>query len=361
MPFLGGAEIFLHHLAADMTHRGHHSVVIAPGSKKHRHAFEMPYTRVPALRARSKRFLVGNALPSLLAAHMFHHFDLVHCQGEYHETVAAEYFKRLTGIPYVCRPIGGGFTNVEHYPKLQKRLARALSGAERVFAQGGFLKQRIMNHGIPDDKIVTIQNGVRIEEVRRYKNSPPVVAPPYLFYVGGLKPVKGYDVALKAFGKVAGRFPDLKLVMTGIDQKKEDFKALLSKLGLGDRVRYLNYCDRAATMNLFCHAEIYLCPFHRSPFSNANLEAIAAGTPVIATALEGNLEQIRDGVEGYLVQDNDSDGLADRIERILRDPILHQRLRENAFERARMFDWPRMVDRYEEVYQQVLEAKGKSV
>ena len=195
MPFLGGAEIFLHHLAADMTHRGHHAVVIAPGSKKHRHAFEMPYTRVPALRARSKRFLVGNALPSLLAAHMFHHFDLVHCQGEYHETVAAEYFKRLTGTPYVCRPIGGGFTNVEQHPKLQNRLAKALSGAELVFAQGAFLKRRILNHGIAEKKIVTIHNGVRIDEVRRYRNNRPVVDPPYLFYAGGLKPVKGYDVA----------------------------------------------------------------------------------------------------------------------------------------------------------------------
>ena len=354
MPFLGGAEIFLHHLAADMMRRGHHAVVIAPGSGKHRHAFEMPYTHVPALRARSKRFMVGNALPSLLAAHMIHRFDLVHCQGEYHETVAAAYFKRLTGVPYVCRPIGGGFTNVEQYPKLQKRLAKALSGAELVFAQGAFLKRRILNYGIAEKKIVTIHNGVRIEEVRRYRNNRPVVDPPYLFYAGGLKPVKGYDVAVEAFGSVAGRFPDLKLVLMGIDQKLDAFNALVARMGLGDRILFLHWCDRPTVASLFCHAEIYLCPFHRSPFSNANLEAMAAGTPVIATAVEGNLEQISDGLEGFLVPPGNPAAMADKISLILTDHPLHQRLREQALLKAHTFSWKRMVDRYIKSYERVL-------
>lgn len=347
----------MHHLATDMTRRGHHVVVIAPGSEKHRHAFEINYPHVRCLRARSKRFLVGNALPSLLSAHMRHRFDLVHCQGEYHETVAARYFKGLTGVPYVCRPIGGGFTNVEGYPRLQKKIVKALSGGELVFAQGAFLKKRIKNHGVTDDKIVTIHNGVRIEEVRRYRSCPPVVDPPYLFYAGGLKQVKGYDVALNAFGQVAGRYPDLKLVLMGIDQEIDAFNALADRLGLGDRIRYLHWCDRPTVASLFCHAEIYLCPFHRSPFSNANLEAMAAGTPVIATAVEGNLEQISDGVEGFLVPPDNSGALADRIDQILGNPALHRKMRDNALERARFFDWQNMVDRYENAYRTVLAAK----
>jgi glycosyltransferase involved in cell wall biosynthesis len=358
MPQLGGAEIFLHHLVKDLTCRGHRCVVIAPRSRKYRHAFQMTYPHVRALRARSKRFLAGNALPSLMAAHLLHRFDLVHCQGEYHETIAARHFNRLTGVPYVCRPVGGGFTNIEGYPRLQQKLSRALSRVELMFAQGAFLHQRIQSFGIADTKIVTIHNGVRIDEIRRFESHQPVVDPPYLLYAGGLKPVKGYDIAVKAFGQIADIFPDLKLVVLGIDQKKKAFDALVSQMGLADRVRYLYYCDRPATMTLFCHAEIYLCPFHRSPFSNANLESLAAGAPIIATAVEGNIEQIRDGVEGFLIPPGNHEAMAQKIKIILSDSALQQRLRHNAVSRSHDFEWSRMVDRYEEHYRQVLGRKA---
>jgi glycosyltransferase involved in cell wall biosynthesis len=331
--------------------------VIAPGARQHRHAFKMTYPYMRTFRARSKRFLVGNAFPSLMVAHMIHRFDLVHCQGEYHETMAAYYFHRMTGIPYVCRPVGGGFTNVESYPGLQKKLVKSLSEVSLMVAQGTFLRQRIEQYGIPADKIVTINNGVRVDEIRSFKSQTPLVAPPYLLFAGGLKPVKGYDIALAAFARIAHSYPDLKLVMMGIDQKRAHFNSLVSELGLTDRVHYLHWCDRSATANLFCHASIYLCPFHRSPFSNANLEALAAGVPIVATSVEGNLEQITDGVEGYLIPPNDADALAEKIDKIISNPQLRERLGKNALSRSSAFEWQRMVDRYEQSYGQVLSMK----
>ncbi len=358
MPQLGGAEIFLHHLVKDMVSRGHQCVVIAPQSGKYRNAFQMTYPNVRALRARSKRFLVGSALPSLMVAFLKHRFELIHCQGEYHETIAAYFFNKMTGVPYVCRPVGGGFSTVEGYPKLQRKLSKALSRVKLMFAQGDFLHQRIQAYGIADAKIATIHNGVRIGEIEQFKSHPPVVSPPYLLFAGGLKPVKGYDIAVRAFGQVAHSFPDLKLVVLGIDQKKKDFDALVSQLDLDDRIYYMNYCDRPTSMNLFCHAEIYLCPFRHSPFSNANLEAMAAGTPIIATAVEGNKEQIRDGVEGFLIPVDDPEAMAQKIDLILSDKTLHRRLREYALRRAHDFEWSAMVDRYEREYQKVLQANG---
>jgi glycosyltransferase involved in cell wall biosynthesis len=354
MPYLGGAEIFLHHLVNDMIQKGHHAVVIAPGHRKHRNAFQMTYPFMRTFRPRSKRFLVGNALPSLLLAHMLHRFDLVHCQGEYHEAAAAYYFRRIAGVPYVCRPIGGGFTNAEERPRVQIKLSRALSEVSLMFAQGEFLRRRMLDYGIPTDKIVTINNGVRADEIRPYKNHPPVVEPPYLLFVGGIKPVKGYDIALKAFARIAGSYPRLKIVILGIDQKKDHFNALVSEYGLNDRVVYLHWCDRPTTANLFCHAAIYLCPYYRSPFSNANLEALAAGVPIIATAVEGNLEQIRDGVEGFLIPPGDADALADKINTILSNKELHLKLSRNAELRSKTFEWQKMVQRYEDCYLSVL-------
>lgn len=359
MPSFGGAEIFLHHLAKDLTQRGHHAVVLAPRSRKHGQAFVMTYPHLRTLRARSKRFMVANALPFLVAAHWKHRFDLVHCQGEYHETAAAYAFHQLTGVPYVCRPIGGGFTNAENHPKVQQRLSRSLSKVSLMFAQGDFLRQRITSYGIDDQKIVTINNGVRSEEIRRGKAMAPVVNEPYLFFAGGLKPVKGYDLALRAFSRIASAYPDLKLVMMGINQKMDHFRQMVSELEIEGRVLYLHWCDRATVASLFSHASIYLCPFHRSPFSNANLEAMAAGIPIIATAVDGNIEQIEDGVQGFLIPPNDVDALAQKIDMILSDPDLRHQLGRNALSRSHFFGWQRMVDRYEQCYERVISHTGE--
>lgn len=359
MPAFGGAEIFLHHLVQGLSSRGHHVAVLAPAARKFRQAFQMPYPHIRTLRARSKRFLVGYpGLLSLTAAHLRHRFDLVHCQGEYHETAAAYYFNKMTGIPYVCRPIGGGFADVESRADLKKRLEKGLSKVSLVFAQGEFLRERVGVHGVADTKIITIHNGVRIDEILQFKATPPPVAPPYVLQIGGLKPVKGYDIAIQAFARVADSLPDLKLVLVGIDQRKDHFDELISRSGLEGRILFLHWCDRQTIAALICHASLYLCPFRRSPFSNANLEAMAAGVPIVATAVEGNLEQIRDDVEGYLVPQNDEAAMADRIRKILTDPSLHRRFSENAHKRARFFNWERMVDQYEEAYRRVLRRRA---
>ena len=81
---------------------------------------------------------------------------------------------------------------------------------------------------------------------------------------------------------------------------------------------------------------------------------MAAGTPVIATALEGNLEQISDGVEGFLVPPGNPAAMAEKIALILTNHPLHQRLRAQALLKAHTFSWQRMVDRYIQNYERVL-------
>ena len=81
---------------------------------------------------------------------------------------------------------------------------------------------------------------------------------------------------------------------------------------------------------------------------------LAAGVPIIATAIEGNLEQINDGVEGLLIPPNDADAMAAGIDKILSNPDLHRRLSQNALIKSKAFEWEHMVDHYESSYARVL-------
>lgn len=353
MPDKGGAEIFLDRLIRDLGSRGHLVSLVAPRRKGSDGALEYPVVRAP--HPRSKRFFVANTFPSLIYSYIKNRFDILHCQGEYRAALAGYSLNKLFGVPYVCRATGGGFTTVAPYPKLQRKLEKALSNVSLMFAQGEFLKSQMIKYNVPEEKIITINNGVPINEISDYREYDCGIVDPYILYVGGLRPVKGYDIALKAFAGAVGHIDNnIRLVVAGNNQEKDKFDRLQDDLGIRDRVTYLGVCDRKRIASLFCNARIYLCPFKKSPFSNANLEAMAGSTPVIATTVGGNTEQIRDGIEGFLVPVDNYKAMSEKITEILNDTGLQNKLSYNAYKRAEYYSWENMVDSYENAYLKTL-------
>jgi len=354
MPFMEGAEIFLDRLVRDLQYRGHQVVVIAARRRGEKEKLDYPFVR--GFRHRSKRYFLAANLPILLWAHRKHHFNIIHCHGEYQPAITAYYFNKITKVPYVCRATGGAFSSVHAYPKLQRKLAKGLSRASLLIAQGDFLKQRILEKNVNKEKIIVINNGVRISEITACKNISPCIEPPYILHVGGLRKVKAYDIAILSFEKIAQKFSQLKLVIAGCDQEKKHFDQLIKEKKLIDRIIYLGNKNRKEIASLFCHAELYLSPFRKAPFSNANLEAMASGIPIVATAIEGNLEQIRDGIEGFLVPIDDVDLISEKMCLLIENRDLRKKMGENARQRSQFYSWEKMVDKYENCYRRIVSA-----
>lgn len=347
MPDTGGAEILLDRLIRSFGDKGHLAVAIAPRRRRMRAA--LPYPVVRTMRPFSKR-LVQHVLPPLLLAHLRHRFDLIHCHGEYCSACVVRMFKRITGVPYVVRALGGEFATVDENPYLRRYLRRALGDADGLIAQGQFLRQQILDNGGSEDRTVTIHNGVDIDELRIDGENPRTQ--PYLFYVGGLRHEKGYDVLVRAFAMIADVVAPIQLVMAGNRQQWDNFVELKKHLGIAPgRIEFVDKLDRRQVALHYRYAIAYVSPFRRSPFSNANLEAMAAGVPVIATDVGGNSEQIRHGREGLLVHPDNPVVLADALRRVCTDPVLRQHLAEQARKRSDEFSWNGMVDQYEAFYQ----------
>ena len=352
MPDVGGAEILMNRLACSLQDQGHAVVMVAP---RRRGAAALAYPAVRTLPPFSKKCLTHPLLP-LLYAWWRHRFEILHCQGELHAPWVARRFSRLTGVPYVVRATGGGFETAEQQPRYRSVIRVGLSGAARVVAQGDFLYRLIRDVGVADERIVTINNGVCIPDAGVDAGERPLPEP-YFYYNGGFRPVKGYDLLVRAFSRVRAVLPGTCLVLAGRESERPgELRALLAECALTeDTVRCVGLLSREDGGRYLRHAVAFVAPYRYSPFPNAVLEALAHGTPVIASAVGGHLEQIRpDRNEGLLFPSEDVQALTEALITVGRDPERRAELATGARRRADDFSWEGMVGAYGTLYAEVI-------
>ena len=178
--------------------------------------------------------------------------------------------------------------------------------------------------------------------------------------VAGLRPQKNHRLLLQAFAQAAPQLPDALLLLVGPPDRldpayAESLKVLAQELGLGQRVRFLG--SRADVPDILRASDVFVLSsdYEGNPLSV--LEAMAAGLPVISTAVGGVPELVQDGATGLLVTAGDADALAEAIMQMGRDPmrraVMGDAARQTALQR---FDVRVMSRAYAALYQQLLHA-----
>src|SRR5207253_10037742 len=137
---------------------------------------------------------------------------------------------------------------------------------------------------------------------------------------------KSLDVALEALAQVDG----VTLVIAGDGDERAPLEQRASELGLGDRVRFLGAQPRARIVELFRAADASILSSSWENFPHTVVEALAAGTPVLATSTGGVAEVVTDGVNGLLVEPGDPHAFAEMLRRFFADGELRDRLRAAA-------------------------------
>jgi glycosyltransferase involved in cell wall biosynthesis len=169
---------------------------------------------------------------------------------------------------------------------------------------------------------------------------------PFLLFVGDLRPDKGIDVLLAAYARLRGAPP---LVLIGKRWPE-------SPAAMPANVHFLEKWPNAAVRAAWQRAEIGVVPsVWPEPFGIVVIEALAAGTPVVASRAGGIPEIIGDGREGLLVPPGEPGPLADALERLLADPALRTCMSLAARARARRYTAEAVVPQIERVYLDLLE------
>jgi D-inositol-3-phosphate glycosyltransferase len=228
-------------------------------------------------------------------------------------------------------------------------------------------------YGADRDKISIVPPGV---DLGRFKPLPKAEARQHLgipahhqmiLFVGRIQPLKGIDILLKALAQVRAREPAITENMclsiiggdpnpdSDIEQAEFDRLGVLrSELGIGDLVTFLGAKDQDSLVYFYSAAEMVVMPSHYESFGMVALEAMACGTPVIASDVGGLSFSIEDGFNGYLVPGRDPQALADKIILLLKHRVLSDQLSEQAQAWVVRYSWVHIADELLDVFDQTL-------
>ncbi len=188
--------------------------------------------------------------------------------------------------------------------------------------------------GLPRKKIVVIHNGCDIERFDPSHQPPAGLkasqgfaeADPVLVVAARLEPQKGHRVLLQALPAVRLEFPRVRLVCLGEGCLRGELETQVRALGLAETVRFVGYQSNVA--DWLALADLTVLPSFFEGLPLAAIESLAAGRPVVATAVDGTPEVVVEGKTGLTVPPGDPERLAGAICRLLREPELCQCLGE---------------------------------
>jgi D-inositol-3-phosphate glycosyltransferase len=216
-------------------------------------------------------------------------------------------------------------------------------------------------------RIVIIPPGVDIshfypipmDEARQFVGLP--LEHRVVLFVGRIEPLKGLDTLIRAMSclrctkvgeqvllMVIGGDPDADPAsMTAEMARLQD---LCNELAMGKVVVFLGKRSQETLPYYYSAADVLVMPSHYESFGMVALEAMACGTPVIASQVGGLAFLVQDGVTGYTVPSEDKVALCDRLTDLLGDEVLRKRLGRQAAEYARAYDWSQVAERIVAVY-----------
>jgi len=250
------------------------------------------------------------------------------------------------------------------YPVVDRLLLRF---TDAVIANAEAVKNFYVNRErVPSSKITVIRNGIALDvfQPRPKREARGAFGiPPDAQVIGGagrLDPQKGFSFLVEAMPEILRTQPRAMLVIAGEGAERGALEGLASRLGVGERVRFIGRTeDMAGFMSAL---DIFALPSLWEGLPHVVMEAMACGCPVVAARVGGVSELIAEGVTGITVQPQCPKALAEGISRLLDDD--HVRLgmgREARAVAQREFDFMKMVRQTEELYVSLIERRGLCV
>lgn len=177
---------------------------------------------------------------------------------------------------------------------------------------------------------------------------------PTLFFIGRIdEPRKGLPVLFEALPAIVAQYPDVQVLVAGPGDQADVVDSLAPELR--DSVRFLGLISDAEKSSAFVSADLYIAPnTGGESFGIVLLEAMAAGTPVVASDLEAFARVLEDGQAGAMFVNEDAASLAATVNALLADPQRQEQYRIAGLARAEQFDWAVVAREVETVYESVV-------
>jgi glycosyltransferase involved in cell wall biosynthesis len=247
--------------------------------------------------------------------------DLIDAHVYYPDGVAATWLARALDKPVTVTARG---TDLNHYPKryplIGRMIAKTAKDVDASITVCAALKRALVDLGTDPAQVHVLRNGVDLDQFqpmdREVARRQWAINRRSILSIGHLIERKGHDLVIRALERI----DDVDLLIAGDGPERHALLRLADKLGMIERVRFLGVIDHQALPSLYSAVDALALASSREGWPNVLLEALACGTPVIATRNWGTPEIVTSADAGLLVNERTPEALADAILHLLRSP-----------------------------------------
>ncbi|MBI2858601.1 MAG: glycosyltransferase family 4 protein [Chloroflexi bacterium] len=360
----GGVTAHIHHLKRHLTGLGHEVKIIAPCTKGRPTYLDekvisigrpFPYPSGGSIARIDLSLKTFGRVDEVLRSEKF---DIVHIHEPFTPTIS------LAAMIYSKSMTVGTFhayhTKPRGYFIWKPILSRLLPRLDMKIAVSQPARDFVNRHLKAEYRIVP--NGIDVE-----KFSSP--APPLeqykdgkfnILFVGRLEKRKGFDCLLKAYARVRCQFSDVRLIIVGPGSRlRGKYERYIRKQGITDIV-FAGYVGADELPRYYAVADVFCAPANGGEsFGIVLLEAMASGTPVIATRIPGYSSVVTDGVDGILVSPRDDEAMSRALIKLIAEPATRQALSRNGRKTAEAYRWEQVTGQVLDIYNELLEGKAR--
>ena len=265
--------------------------------------------------------------------------------------------KWLFGLPYVVSLRGSDVPGYsDRWPLIYKFLgplfALIWKQSAAVVSNSEGLKELALKTD-PKQKIGVIYNGIDTNHFRPDESAGS--AEKFIITPGASRITdrKGLNYLIDAVKMLTEKYPQIELRIMGNGNARMKLERQVNELDLKDKVEFLGRIPREETAPRYQEASVFILPSLNEGMSNAMLEALASGLPIVATDAGGTKELVTDGENGYIIKMKDATHLAEKLEVLIENPELRRSMGRASRTRAEKLSWENVAKEYFVLYKKI--------
>lgn len=283
-----------------------------------------------------------------------HRFDLIDAHYFYPDGVAAVRLAREFNLPVTVTARGTDLNLIPEFPAPRRMILDAAEKADGLITVCAALKDTLVEMGVAGQRVTVLRNGVNLELFRPMDREAARqslgIARRTLVSVGLLIDRKGHHHIIRALGGI----PETDLVIAGDGPDRRALERLAEAEGVKDRVKFLGSVDQNRLREIYNAADALVLASSREGWANVLLEAMACGTPVVASAVWGTPEVVARPEAGVLMPSLDPQGVVAGVQRLFAaypDHAATRRYAEN-------FNWDATTEGQLALFRAILERRS---
>lgn len=284
-------------------------------------------------------------------------FDLIDAHYLYPDGVAAARVAKKLGKPVVLTARGTDVTLIPSFARQRAMIMNGLRDADAVVTVASSLKDELIRLGAPAEKINVLRNGVDLQLFRplyqpALRTAMQLGGGKVVASVGHLIERKGHHLAIEAIASL----PEVMLIIAGAGEERGALERLAASHGVADRVRFLGAVPHERLPEIYAAADALVLASSREGWPNVLLEAMACGTPAVATPIWGSVEVVAAPAAGILAANRSVPAITEALRKILDNPPDREATRRY----AEGFSWDETSDRLKSLFAGLIERRRRT-